>query len=273
MWPLAHHNDFKIANSPLLFLMSWFRENMVTKPLSKNHVCCKRSLGFFGGCRSEPQQFQRSKNWTVHINSNGCNEQGRASKEALLRTLWKLLFCFFVLFSFFVSVVLRGRRRQNIWAYVILCVAGVARIYVKCCVLVGVAGVAKICVKKISVGARAWQVWQEQCLCGRSGDKAWCLCECTCGRCSDNNMSVCKYANWGRRVEGPPQPPKTQPPWHVFALELEDFGPPLQPASFLSRKHVLCVLRDKVSQWPGETPRAWAVPMQSEQAPVLHNGP
>ena len=46
----------------------------------------------------------------------------------------------------------------------ILCVAGVARIYVKCCVLVGVAGVAKICVKKISVGARAWQVWQEQCL-------------------------------------------------------------------------------------------------------------
>jgi len=252
MWPLAHHNNFKIANSPLLFLMSWFRENMVTKPLSKNHVCCKRSLGFFGGCRSEPQQFQRSKNWTVHINSNGCNEQGRASKEALLRTLWKLLFCFFVLFSFFVSVVLRGRRRQNIWAYVILCVAGVARIYVKCCVLVGVAGVAKICVKKISVGARAWQVWQEQCLCGRSGDKAWCLCECTCGRCSDNNMSVCKYANWGRRVEGPPQPPKTQPPWHVFALELEDFGPPLQPASFLSRKHcakkmrlccVFCVIR------------------------------
>ena len=146
MWPLAHHNNFKIANSPLLFLMSWFRENMVTKPLSKNHVCCKRSLGFFGGCRSEPQQFQRSKNWTVHINSNGCNEQGRASKEALLRTLWKLLFCFFVLFSFFVSVVLRGRRRQNIWAYVILCVAGVARIYVKCCVLVGVAGVDKICV-------------------------------------------------------------------------------------------------------------------------------
>ena len=62
MWPLAHHNNFKIANSPLLFLMSWFRENMVTKPLSKNHVCCKRSLGFFGGCRSEPQQFQRSKN-------------------------------------------------------------------------------------------------------------------------------------------------------------------------------------------------------------------
>ena len=53
----------------------------------------------------------------------------------------------------------------------ILCVAGVARIYVKCCVLVGVAGVAKICVKKISVGARArvpgvartmfvWQVWR-----------------------------------------------------------------------------------------------------------------
>ena len=80
-------------------------------------------------------------------------------------------------------------------SYVILCVAGVARIYVKCCVLVGVAGVAKICVKKITVGARAWQVWQEQCLCGRSGDKAWCLCECTCGRCSDNNMSVCKYAN------------------------------------------------------------------------------
>lgn len=81
----------------------------------------------------------------------------------------------------------------------ILCVAGVARIYVKCCVLVGVAGVAKICVKKISVGARArvraCQVWQEQCLCGRSGDKAWCLCECTCGRCGDNNMSVCKYAN------------------------------------------------------------------------------
>ena len=77
----------------------------------------------------------------------------------------------------------------------ILCVAGVARIYVKCCVLVGVAGVAKIYVKKNSVGARAWQVWQEQCLCGRSGDKAWCLCECTCGRCSDNNMSVCKYAN------------------------------------------------------------------------------
>ena len=31
----------------------------------------------------------------------------------------------------------------------ILCVAGVARIYVKCCVLVGVAGVAKICVKKL----------------------------------------------------------------------------------------------------------------------------
>lgn len=60
----------------------------------------------------------------------------------------------------------------------ILCVAGVARIYVKCCVLVGVAGVAKICVKKNSVGARAWQVWKEQ-----------------CGRCSDNNMSVCKYAN------------------------------------------------------------------------------
>ena len=38
-------------------------------------------------------------------------------------------------------------------------------------------------------------------------------------------------------MEGPPQPPKTQPPWHVFALELEDFGPPLQPASFLSPKH------------------------------------
>ena len=56
-------------------------------------------------------------------------------------------------------------------------------------------------------------------------------------------------------MEGPSQPPKTQPPWHVFALELEDFGPPLQPASFLSQKHcakknafVLCVLRDKVSQ-------------------------
>ena len=55
-------------------------------------------------------------------------------------------------------------------------------------------------------------------------------------------------------MEGPPQPPETQPPWHVFALELEDFGP--QPASFLSRKHcaknafVLCVLRDKVSR-PG----------------------
>ena len=53
-------------------------------------------------------------------------------------------------------------------------------------------------------------------------------------------------------MKGPPQPPKTQPPWHVFALELEDFGPPLQPASFLSRKHcakkmrlccVFCVIR------------------------------
>ena len=127
MWPLAHHNNFKIANSPLLFLMSWFRENMVTKPLSKNRVCCKRSLGFFGGCRSEPQQFQRSKNWTVHINSNGCNEQGRASKEALLRTLWKLLFCFFVLFSNFVSV---------------FSVAGAAKIYED----------MWFCV---------WQVWQE----------------------------------------------------------------------------------------------------------------
>ena len=234
---------------------------------------------FFGGCRSEPQQFQRSKNCTLHINSNGCNEQGRASKEALLQTLWKFLVCFFVLFSFFVFVFLRGRRRQNIWAYVILCVAGVARIYVKCCVLVGVAGVAKICVKKISVGARACQVWQEQCLCGRSGDKARCLCECTCGRCGDNNMNVCKYANWGRRVEGPPQPPKTQPPWHVFALEWGDFGPPLQPASFLclgntvQKMRLCCVcLRDKVSR-PGETPRVWAVPMQGEQAPVLHNGP
>ena len=127
MWPLAHHNNFKIANSPLLFLMSWFREYMVTKPLSKNHVCCKRSLGFFGGCRSEPQQFQRSKNWTVHINSNGCNEQGRASKEALLRTLWKLLFCF--LFCFRISCL---------W----FSVAGAAKIYEH----------MWFCV---------WQVWQE----------------------------------------------------------------------------------------------------------------
>ena len=62
-------------------------------------------------------------------------------------------------------------------------------------------------------------------------------------------------------MEGPPQPPKTQPPWHVFALELEDFGPPPQPASFLclgnavqKNAFVLCVLRDKVSR-PGETPR------------------
>ena len=78
-------------------------------------------LDFFGGCSSEPQQFQRSKNWTVHINSNGCNEQGRASKEALLRTLWN--FCVFFLFCFrFSCLFLRGRRCQNIWACVVLCV-------------------------------------------------------------------------------------------------------------------------------------------------------
>ena len=48
----------------------------------------------------------------------------------------------------------------------ILCVAGVARIYVKCCVLVGVAGVAKICVKKISDGACAWCGKNNVCVAG-----------------------------------------------------------------------------------------------------------
>ena len=73
-------------------------------------------------------------------------------------------------------------------------------------------------------------------------------------------------------MEGPPQPPKTQPPWHAFALELEDCGPPPQPASFLCLGNtvqkmrlccVFCVIR-----YPDP-----AVPMQGEQAPVLHNGP
>ena len=170
MWPLAHHNNFKIANSPLLFLMSWFRGNMVTKPLSKNHVCCKRSLGFFGGCRSEPQQFQRSTNWTVHINSNGCNEQGRASKEALLRTLWKLLFCFFVLFSFFVSVVLRGRRRQNIYEHMWFCVWQVWQEYMW------------------SVACLwAWQVWPKYVL------KKLVLVRAR-GRCGKNNVCVAGLA-------------------------------------------------------------------------------
>ena len=145
---------------------------------------------FFGGCRSEPQQFQRSKTEPcISIAMGAMSKEGPPKKRCseLCGSV-----CFVFVFRVCVSA-----GAAKIYEHVILCVAGVARIYVKCCVLVGVASVAKICVKNMSVGPRAWQVWQEQCLCGRSGDKAWRLCECTCGRCGDNNMSVCKckYAN------------------------------------------------------------------------------
>ena len=65
----------------------------------------------------------------------------------------------------------------------ILCVAGVARIYVKCCVLVGVAGVAKICVKKISVGARA------RARCGKNN-------VCVAGLAIRHGVSVSVLAQW-----------------------------------------------------------------------------
>ena len=57
-------------------------------------------------------------------------------------------------------------------------------------------------------------------------------------------MSVCKYAA------------------RVFVF----------PKHCAKNAFVLCVLRDKVSQLPGETLRIWTVRMQSVQAPVLHSG-
>ena len=81
----------------------------------------------------------------------------------------------------------------------ILCVAGVARIYVKCCVLVGVAGVAKMCKENQCWRARARARCGKNnvCVAGlaiRHGVSVSVLVAGAVITC-DNNMSVCKYAN------------------------------------------------------------------------------